>query len=150
MIVYHFTLWALLGFAIQGVLPLVVDLVTTTETRKGVKTIILALLTLIGTVGGGLLNAHNTGTEYDLASGLFTSLIAFLVSIAAYYKVWKNSRASAAAQSVLVTAKTPEPETDPENPSPAALSDALPARHLSVAPTVPEDETAGGDHRLAG
>lgn len=150
MIVYHFTLWAVLGLVVQGILPIVVDLVTTTETRNGVKTLILAFLTLLGTVGGGLLNAHDTGQTYDLASGLFTALVGFLVSIAAYYKVWKNSRAQTVAQSVLVTAKAPEPETDPENPSPAALSDALPARHLSVAPTVPESETAGGDHRLAG
>lgn len=142
MIAYQFTVWTLLALAVQTVLPLLIDLVTTTVTRNGVKTLLLGLLTIAVTVASGLQTAHDTGQVFDLVGALITAGSGFAVSLAAYYKIWRGSRAQAVAQNSLIV--TPPP-VDPD-PAPAAA--ALPSRHLYVAPTFREPEKTSGDHVL--
>ncbi|QGJ93474.1 membrane protein [Arthrobacter phage Mufasa8] len=124
MILFHFTGWALLALAVQFLLPVLIDLVTTEVTRNGVKTLLLAILTLATTLATGVLNAHDTGAPYDLAQALLTGLGGFILSIAAYYKVWKKSGVSAAAQNTLVTAPLQDP-TPPQDPAPTGVANVV-------------------------
>lgn len=135
MIAYQFTVWTLLALVVQTVLPLLIDLVTTTVTRNGIKTVLLGLLTIAVTVASGLQTAHDTGQVFDLTGALITAGSGFAISLAAYYKIWRGSRAQAAAQNTLVTAPVP-----PEDPAPNPSTADLPARHLfAVRDTSEED-----------
>ncbi len=129
MIAYQFTVWTLLALVVQTVLPLLIDLVTTTVTRNSVKTVLLGLLTVAVTVASGLQTAHDTGQVFDLVGALITAGSGFAISLAAYYKIWRGSRVQVAAQNTLVTPPVPP---RPLNPSPNPAIADLPARHLYV------------------
>lgn len=117
MIVYQVTVWAVLGLVIQVGLPVLIDLVTTEVTKDWVKTLLLSLLTIATTLLTGIQTAHDTGTTYDLGQAALTALGGFILSIAAYYKLWKKNRARPAVQNALVTAKAPDPEPLPPAPA---------------------------------
>lgn len=95
----------LIGLLVSTVLPILVGLVTTRVTSPGVKAVTLAGLAALLGLLTELLNSINTGTVYDLGTGLILALTSFLIAVAMHYGLWKPTTVSAKAQDVLVTAK---------------------------------------------
>lgn len=110
MLVFHLDGWYALSLALQIVLPVLVNLVTTRVTKPADKVYLLGLLTLLITGGTGALNAHDTGTVYDIGKGLLDGLGGFILSIAAY-NGWKLTGLTEKAKDALF--KAPDPELTP-------------------------------------
>lgn len=124
MVVFSLDGWHALTLAVQVVLPILINLVTTKVTKNAEKAYLLAFLTVVVTTATGALQAHQAGTLYDLGQGLMDAVGGFLVSIAAYHLGWKPTGLSAKATSVLVTPAdfTPVPPVPPAPSSPPALT----------------------------
>jgi hypothetical protein len=129
--------WAALSLCLQFLLPLLVGLVTTKETNRETQFLLLGGLTLLATVITQVLDDHASGTAINLVQILVTAVVNFGVSLLAHYNVWKPTNLSD-----LVLAIFNRPAPAPLTPAPAAADAPLPARHLYLAPTVPEDGTA--------
>lgn len=89
MITFTFDWWALLGFALQFLLPLAVGLVSTRVTSGAAKAVSLAALTLVTAVATSALHAHDTGALVDLGQVLLAALGGFVISVASYFGLWK-------------------------------------------------------------
>lgn len=96
----------ILGLIVSVVLPLLVGLVTTRVTASGTKAVLLAALASITGLGTELVNAVNTGTSYDLGTGIILALSSFLIAVGIHAGIYKPTGATAAVQSVGVTDKT--------------------------------------------
>lgn len=99
-ITFDLPLPLIIGLIVSTVLPLLVGLVTTVNISGGVKAVILAALAAVTGLGTELLAAINSGTTYDLGTGLLVALGAFLIAVGMHFGIWKPVGASAAAQRV--------------------------------------------------
>jgi hypothetical protein len=87
-------------FLITSILPLAVGLVTTRVTHGGVKATLLALFTLVTSLGTEAVRAWQEEQTYDLGAGLFLALPAFVTAIGLYYGLYKPTGISQKAQDV--------------------------------------------------
>lgn len=93
--------WPLIiGLLVSTVLPLLVGLVTRTNTSSGVKAVILAALAAVTGLLSELGTALTNQTPYDLGVGLLTALGAFLVATGLHFGLFKPTGASTALQEV--------------------------------------------------
>ena len=139
--------WAALNLAIQFVLPLLVGLVTTKVTGRGVQFLLLSLLTLVSTVAIQVLQAHTAGLQVALVQIVVQAVVNFGVSLLAHYNVWKPTNLSDLVLSVFVKAPVVAPAPAPLDPTPSAAAQTPPdaslgARHLAVAPSAPDTVSA--------
>ena len=104
-IVFNLPPALVIGLVVSTILPVLTGLVTTRLTSGGVKAVVLAALAAVTGLGTELLNAINSGTQYDLGTGLVLALTAFIVGVALHYGLWKPTMVSEKAQNVLVTSK---------------------------------------------
>lgn len=100
MIEFHPDGWAVLGFILSTVLPLLVGLVTTRATHAGAKAVLLLALASANGLLTELASSHAQGQAYDLWAGLLAALTSFVIGVALHYGVWKPIGASGAAQDV--------------------------------------------------
>lgn len=70
-------------------LPLLVGLVSNMKTSAKRKTLLLAILTLINTMGGEAVEAWSAGQTYDIEAALTMYVPLLVSSIAIHYGVWK-------------------------------------------------------------
>lgn len=139
--------WAALNLAIQFVLPLLVGLITTKVTGRGVQFLLLSVLTLVSTVGIQVFQAHTAGLAVDLVQIVVQAVVNFSVSLLAHYNVWKPTNLTDLVLSVFskapVAAVAAAPvDPAPLTPAPAAADAALSGRHVAVVPTVPDPAPA--------
>lgn len=99
-ITFDLPLPLIIGLIVSTVLPLLVGLVTKVTTNAGVKAVLLAGLAALTGLGTELLAAINSGTSYDLGTGLLVALGAFLIAVGMHFGIWKPVGASTAAQRV--------------------------------------------------
>lgn len=85
---------------ITVILPVIVGLVTKKITNSGAKAILLALLAVISSLLTEILNATQTGTDYDLGRGLITALMTFVGAVAIHYGLLKPTGVAEKAQEV--------------------------------------------------
>lgn len=105
MITLHFD-WPMLLSLLAGViLPLLVGLVTTRDTNKDRKAILLAALSVITPMVAELGNALATNTPYDLGMALMTALGTFLIGVGLHYGLWKPTGVSVRAQEAFTPPK---------------------------------------------
>lgn len=83
---------------LSTIMPILVGLVTTRATSGALKAWLLAAATLVTSVLAGLLDAINSGTEFDLGLALLLAVPAFCVSVASYYGFIKPTGIATAAQ----------------------------------------------------
>jgi hypothetical protein len=100
MIQFHLDLAQLLNLLVAFVLPVLVGLVTTSNTSAATKSLLLATLSLVAGLGAELLAAVQAGVTYDLGQGLTSGLATFIVAVATHYGLWKPTGTSAAVQAV--------------------------------------------------
>lgn len=103
--------WAALSIGIQFLLPLLVGLVTTRETNKERKFVLLAGLTLLATVGTQVYEAYLAGREINRVSVLqivISAVINLVISLLSHYGIWKPNNISA-LMLALFSHKTPDP-----------------------------------------
>jgi len=74
---------------VSSLLPLLVGLVTKLDSKSWVRAVLLAVFTLISTLGTELLRAVQEGVTYDLGRGLLLALPAFITSVGMYLGLWK-------------------------------------------------------------
>lgn len=93
--------WPLIiGLLVSTILPLIVGLVTKYETRSGVRAVLLAALAAVTGLLTELGNAIQTGTTYNLGTGLVLALTAFLVAVGIHFGLLKPTGASDAVIAV--------------------------------------------------
>lgn len=107
-IVFNLPPALVIGLIVSTVLPILTGLVTTKVTSGGTKAVVLAALAAITGLGTELLSSIQSGTQYDIGTGIILALTAFLISVAMHFGLWKPTTVAAKAQNVLVTAKTSE------------------------------------------
>lgn len=90
----------IIGLLVSTILPLLVGLVTKTVTHPGAKATILAALAAATGLLTELLASVQTGTAYDLGTGLLVALTAFLVGVGMHYGLWKPTGLAESAQRV--------------------------------------------------
>lgn len=102
--VIAFTLpWPLLiGLLVSTVLPLLVGLVTRSNTNGRIKAILLAALAALTGLLSELGSALSSGTTYDLGIGLLAALGAFLLAVGLHFGLYKPTGVAEAAQRVGV------------------------------------------------
>lgn len=105
MLVFDIPLPLVLGLLVSTVLPLLVGLVTTSNTKSGVKAVLLAALSAITGLVTEFAAAVDAGVAYNLGSGLVLALGAFLVGVGLHKGLYSPTTLSAKAQNVLITAK---------------------------------------------
>lgn len=92
----------IIGLLVSTVLPLLVGLVTKKVTHSGAKAALLALLASITGLGSELLASIQSGTSYDLGTGLVLALTSFLVAVGLHYGIYKPTGATEKVQEVGV------------------------------------------------
>lgn len=105
MIEFNIPLPLVLGLLVSTVLPLLVGLVTTSNTKPGVKAVLLAALSAVTGFLTEFAAAVDAGVAYNLGSGLVLALGAFLVGVGLHKGLYGPTTLAAKAQNVLVTAK---------------------------------------------
>jgi hypothetical protein len=85
------------------ILPIVVGLVTTRETRGAVKAWLLAGLSLVTSVLTELAHALATAATFDLGVALLAAIPTFAIAVATYYGLWKPTGVGVKAQDVEAT-----------------------------------------------
>jgi peptidoglycan/LPS O-acetylase OafA/YrhL len=79
----------LISLLVGTVLPLLVGLVTTRETKPGVQALLLLALAVISGFLSTLLGDLNSGVEFDVFTSTVTALTTFLVGVGMHYGLWK-------------------------------------------------------------
>lgn len=74
---------------VSSILPLLVGLVTKLDAKSWQRAVLLAVLTLVSTLGTELLRSVQDGVTYDLGRGLILALPAFITSVGMYFGLWK-------------------------------------------------------------
>lgn len=92
----------IIGIIVTTVLPLLVGLVTKTVTDSNVKAFLLAALAAVTGLGTELLASIQSGTSYDLGTGILLALGAFITAVGLHYGLYKPTGASAAVQEIGV------------------------------------------------
>lgn len=92
MISFQFDWVLLLSIVVTTLLPIITAWVTTAVTSSKVKAIVLAALSAITGLGAELLNALQTGTQYELFVGLLNAFIVFVVAVATYFGFWRATQ----------------------------------------------------------
>lgn len=90
----------IIGALVSTVLPLLVGLVTTSDTNPRLKAILLAALAAVTGLLTELGATWSTGTTYDLGVGLLTALTAFLAAVGLHFGLYKPTGLSAKLQAV--------------------------------------------------
>lgn len=80
---------AVVQLFLAAFLPLLVGLVSNMNTSAKRKTLLLAILTLINTMGGEAVQAWTAGEVYDIQAALTMYVPLLVSSIAIHYGVWK-------------------------------------------------------------
>lgn len=106
-IIFSLTAVQIGGFFVASILPLLVGLVTTRVQPGGLKATLLALLTLLASIGTEMVDTWQTGASYDLGQGLITWLPMFVTAVALHYGLWKPAGISGALQDTLITSDYP-------------------------------------------
>lgn len=104
-IVVDLDLPQLLNILLSVVFPVLVGLVTTRVTRKGVKAVLLATISLASGLVSSLLTAVLAGVSFEVIGALLTGLAAWIIAIATHYGFWRPTGVSNAVQAVGVTTK---------------------------------------------
>lgn len=91
----------IIGLLVTLVLPVLVGLVTTRVTSAGKKAALLLALTAIT---GFLVELGNAGPDYNVGSGVFYTVVGFLVAVATHFGFLKPTGVSGRAQDSLRTA----------------------------------------------
>lgn len=99
-ITFSFDAALALQSVITVILPALVGLVTKKITSSGFKAILLALLSIISSLLTEIMNAVNSGTEYDLGRGLMVALFTFIGAVAIHYGLLKPTGVAEKAQEV--------------------------------------------------
>lgn len=89
-----------LGLIVSTILPLLVGLITKTVTSPAVKAVLLALLAALLGLLTELLAAVQSGTTYDIGTGVLVALAGFLVAVGMHFGIWKPTGLAGAAQRV--------------------------------------------------
>lgn len=92
----------IVGLLVTTVLPLLVGLVTKSNTSSGVKAALLAGLAALTGIGTELLVSIQAGTPYDLGTGLVFAVASFITSVGLHYGLYKPTGTTAAVQEVGV------------------------------------------------
>lgn len=79
----------LVSLLVGVVLPLLVGLVTTRETRPGAQAILLLVLSVVSAFLSTLLGDLNTHREFDVFTASLTAVTTFLVGVGMHYGLWK-------------------------------------------------------------
>lgn len=90
----------ILGLLVSTVLPILVGLVTSKVVRPATKALLLAALSAVTGLLTELLASVNSGTSYELGTGLVLALTSFLIATAMHYGLWKPTTVSAKAQAL--------------------------------------------------
>lgn len=95
MITFDIPLLQVLVLVGGVVLPLLVGLVTTRQTDPGKRAILLAVLAVAAQLITELVKALETGTPYNIGTGLLLGLGTFLIAVGTHYGFWKPQGVSA-------------------------------------------------------
>jgi len=95
---------AVVQLLIAFVLPVLVGIVTTSETKPGRKAWLLAGLSLVGSLLVELARAIGAGETYDVGIALLAALPAFVVSVSSHYGLWKPTGVAEFVKSIGRTA----------------------------------------------
>jgi hypothetical protein len=93
----------IIGLLVTLVLPILVGLVTTRVTSAGKKAVLLLALTA---VTGFLVELGNAGPDYNVANGVFYTVVGFITAVAVHFGFLKPTGVSGAAQDSLVTSRS--------------------------------------------
>lgn len=85
-----------LGLVITFVLPLLVGVVTTHVTHPGIQAVLLLLFTAANGLLVEYLAPHPAG--YSITSAIVLALVAFVMSVAAHFGLWKPTGLSSTVQ----------------------------------------------------
>lgn len=89
MITFDIPLLQVLVLCGGVVLPLLVGLVTTRTTNPGTRAILLAVLAVAAQLITELVKALESGTPYNIGTGLLLGLGTFLVAVGTHYGFWR-------------------------------------------------------------
>lgn len=92
-----------IGLIVTLVLPILVGLVTTRVTSAGKKAVLLLALTAIN---GFLVELGNAGPGYNVANGVFYTVIGFVTAVAMHFGFLKPTGVSGKAQDSLITSRS--------------------------------------------
>jgi len=98
MITFSADIPLLLSLLVATILPILVGLVTKTETSAARKAIFLASIALVAGLASQLLAALQAGIPFDLFAALVQGVGTFAVAVALHYGLWKPTGVAAAAQ----------------------------------------------------
>lgn len=93
----------IIGLLVTLVLPVLVGLVTTRVTSAGTKAVLLLALTA---ATGFFVELGNAGPDYNVANGVFYTVVGFITAVAVHFGFLKPTGISGKAQDSLVTART--------------------------------------------
>jgi hypothetical protein len=88
----------LLSLAVTFVLPLVVGLVTKQSWKSWVKGVVLLFVAFLKTLLEAWLAGINAGVDVDMWALAYTTLVNFLIAVAAYFGLLKGTPLADAAQ----------------------------------------------------
>lgn len=94
LITFSFSWVLVIQFILAIVLPLLVAIVTKRSTSGRVKGVLLAALTLVGTLLTQVLGALTTGVPLDLFAAILTALVSFGISVGFYFGLWSTKDSS--------------------------------------------------------
>lgn len=93
----------IIGLLVTLALPFLVGLVTTRVTSAGAKAVLLLLLTA---ANGFLVELGSAGPGYNVANGVFYTVVSFATAVAVHFGFLKPTGISGKAQDTLRTAST--------------------------------------------
>ena len=93
----------IIGLVVTLVLPVLVGLVTTRVTSASKKAVLLLALTA---ANGFLVELGNAGSDYNVANGLFYTVVSFITAVAMHFGLLKPTGVSGKAQDSLITASS--------------------------------------------
>jgi hypothetical protein len=96
--IFTLTPGGLLSLALTFVLPLIVGLVTKQSWTGWVKGVILLFVAFLKTLLEAWLTAINSHVDFDLVTVAYTTLVSFLIAVAAYFGLLKGTPLADAAQ----------------------------------------------------
>lgn len=155
MVLVNFEPVQLLQLLTSTILPLLVALVTKRETRPARRAVLLAGLSVLGSLAAALLSALQTGAPFDLIAALLAAVGSFVIAVATYYGLWTHTGIPVTLQNIGSPAPAAGLAADPAGSGPAPARDSprhAAARTAAIPGTVlplPEVTTivARGDRR---
>ena len=90
----------LLQLLASTIFPLLVGLITTRDTNRNRRAVLLAALAVATSLAAELAIALQTGAAYDLGAALLNGLMSFLIAVGMHFGLWNPTRLADKMQAI--------------------------------------------------